>query len=148
MAEVLAHVHLSPIFRNFKSRVEDLRDEVTVQGGKILRREVESSIRLRWYDSGKTLRSLEEDVVTKDNSQRYILTPTATSDKGAPYPLFGEYGTGRRGAATGRPAPRGYKYSSDKQGMKARRFSRIAVGIAKPQVEATARALIQNFTIN
>lgn len=148
MAEVLAHVQLSSIFRNFRSRIEDLRDSITVEGGKILRREVESSVRLRWYDSGKTLRSLEEDVVTKDNSQRYILTPTATSEKGAPYPLFGEYGTGRRGAATGRPAPRGYKYSSDKQGMKARRYSRIAVGIAKPQVVASAKGLIANFTVS
>lgn len=147
MAEVLARVQLSPIFRNFKSRIEDLRDEVTVEGGKILRREVESSIRLRWYDSGKTLGSLQEDVITKGESQRYILTPTARSETGAPYPLFGEYGTGRRGAATGRPAPRGYRYG-DRVGMKARRFSRIAVGIAKPQVEATAKALIANFTVN
>lgn len=147
MAEVLARVQFSPIFRNFKSRVEDLRDGITVQGGKILRREVESSIRLRWYESGKTLRSLEEDVVTSSESQRYILTPTATSEGGAPYPLFGEYGTGRRGAATGRPAPRGYRYG-DRAGMKARRFSRIAVGIAAPQVEATAKQLVANFTIN
>ena len=147
MAEVLARVQLSPIFRNFRSRIEDLRDEITVQGGKILRREVESSIRLRWYDTGKTLSSLEEDVVTSGNSQRYILTPTATSDSGAPYPLFGEYGTGRRGAQTGRPAPRGYRYG-DKQGMKARRFSRIAVGIAAPRVVASAKRLIANFTVN
>lgn len=147
MAEVLAHVQLSPIFRNFKSRVEDLRDEIAVQGGRILRREVESSIRLRWYDTGKTLGSLQEEVITSGDKQTYILTPTTTSAQGAPYPLFGEYGTGRRGAATGRPAPRGYRYG-DRAGMKARRFSRIAVGIAAPQVEATAKQLIQNFTTN
>lgn len=143
----LVTLELSPIFRNFRSQIESLRDEVTIQGGKILRREVESSIRLRWYDSGKTLRSLEEDVVTKGESQRYVLTPTATSEKGAPYPLFGEYGTGRRGAATGRPAPRDYRYG-DRAGMEARRFSRIAVGIAAPQVVASAKGLIANFTIN
>lgn len=147
MAEVLARVQLSPIFRNFRSRVENLRDEVTVESGKILRREVESSIRLRWYDSGKTLSSLEEDVITDGNRQVYRLFPTATSERGFPYPTAGEYGTGRRGAASGRPAPRGWRYG-DRQGMKARRYSRIAVGIARPQVEATARALIANFTIN
>lgn len=147
MSTPLVRLQLSPIFRNFRSRIEDLRDEVTVQGGKILRREVEGSIRLRWYDTGKTLNSLQEDVITKGGSQRYILTPTATSEKGAPYPSFGEYGTGRRGAITGRPSPRGYRYG-DKQGMKARRFSRIAVGIAQPQIAATAKALISNFTIN
>lgn len=147
MADQLARVHLSPIFRNFRSRVEDLRDSITVQGGKILRREVESSIRLRWYETGKTLNSLQEDVVTSGESQRYILTPTATSEKGTPYPLFGEYGTGRRGAVSGRPAPRGYRYG-DRQGMKARRFSRIAVGIAAPRIVGSAKGLIANFTVN
>lgn len=147
MINQLATVQLLPIFRNFRSRVENLRDEIMVQGGKILRREVESSIRLRWHDSGKTLNSLQEDVITSGESQRYILTPTATSEKGAPYPLFGEYGTGRRGAATGRPAPRGYRYG-DRAGIKARRFSRIAVGIAAPQVVASAKGLIANFTVN
>lgn len=147
MAEVLARVQLSPIFRNFKSRIEDLRDSITVEGGKILRREVESSIRLRWYDTGKTLNSLEEEVITQSESQRYILTPTARSESGAPYPLLGEYGTGRRGAQTGRPAPRGYRYG-DRAGMKARRFSRIAVGIVAPQVVASAKGLIANFTVN
>lgn len=149
MAEVLARVHLSPIFRSFKSRLEDLQDQMVVEGGKILRREVESSIRLRWYDEGKTLRSLQEEVVRDAGRHRlvYQLFPTATSEKGAPYPLFGEYGTGRRGAASGRPAPRGYRYG-DHQGMKARRYSRIAVAITRPQVVASAKALIQNFTVN
>ena len=147
MAEVLARVQLSPIFTKFKSRIEDLRDSITVEGGKILRREVESSIRLRWFDTGKTLSSLEEDVVTQGERQTYILTPTAVSERGAPYPLFGEYGTGRRGAASGRPAPRGYRYGG-RQGIKARRYARFAVSIARPQVEATAKAMIANFTVS
>lgn len=147
MAEVLARVQLSPLFRNFQSRIEELRDSITVAGGKILRREVESSIRLRWYGEGKTLNSLQEEVVTDGNRQRYILTPTAVSEKGAPYPLFGEYGTGRRGAASGRPAPRGYRYG-EKAGMKARRYSRIAVEIAKPQIIGSAKGLMANFTTN
>lgn len=143
----LAHVQLGAIFHNFKRLIEDLRDSITVEGGKILRRELESSIRLRWYDSGKTLTSLEEDVVTEGERQRYILTPSATSEKGAPYPLFGEYGTGRRGATSGRPAPRGYRYG-DRAGMKARRYSRIAVAIARPQVVGSAKGLIANFTVS
>lgn len=147
MAEVLATVQLSPIFRNFRSRVEDLRDEITVQGGKILRREEEASIRIRWHDKGKTLTSLQEEVITQGDRQVYRLFPTATSERGFPYPTAGEYGWGRRGAATGRPAPRGWRYG-DSAGGRARRYSRIAVGIAAPQVEATAKALISNFTIN
>lgn len=142
----LAHVRLSPIFDNFKSRIQGLRDDILTEGGKILRREEESSIRLRWYDEGKTLASLQEEVIREGDRVIYRLFPTATSEKGAPYPLFGEYGTGRRGAATGRPAPRGYRYG-DKQGMRARRYSRIAVAIARPQVTGSAKGLIANFTV-
>lgn len=147
MADQLVTVQLAPILRNFKSRVESLRDDVLTEGGKILRREEESSIRLRWYDSGKTLESLQEEVVSEGSSKTYRLFPTATSKRGAPYPLFGEYGTGRRGATSGRPAPRGYRYG-DSMGMTARRYSRIAVMIADPQITARAKQLISNFTVN
>lgn len=147
MAEVLARVQLGSIFRNLRGRLEDLRDDVLIEGGKILRAEEEASIRLRWYDSGKTLTSLQEEVVREGDSITYRLTPTATSEKGAPYPLFGEYGTGRRGARTGRPTPRGYRYGN-RQGMEARRYSRIAVMNAKPLIDSRAKQLIANFTVN
>lgn len=147
MAGELARVELASIFHSFKQRIEDLRDEIVTSGGKILWREEESSIRLRWFDEGKTLASLQEEVVREGDKVIYRLFPTATSDKGAPYPLFGEYGTGRRGRATGRPAPRGYRYG-DSVGMRARRYSRIAVAIARPQVIGSAKALIANFTVN
>lgn len=140
-------VQLGSIFRNFQSRIESLRDDILTEGGKILRREEESSIRLRWYDEGKTLRSLQEEVVTEGESKIYRLFPTATSRRGAPYPLFGEYGTGQAGARTGQPAPTGYRYGSS-EGMKARRYSRIAVQLAKPQIVASAQGLIANFTVS
>lgn len=148
MADRLVTLQLSPVFRNFEQRIESLRDDILIEGGKILRREEESSIRLRWFDEGKTLRSLQEEVVIEGEKKTYRLFPTATSERGAPYPLFGEYGTGRRGSATGRPAPRGYKHSTDKEGMKARRYSRIAVAIARPQVIGSAKGLIANFTVS
>lgn len=147
MADQLVTVQLSPIFRNFRQRVERLRDDILTEGGKILKREEQSSIRLRWFDSGKTLESLQDEVITEGNSKTYRLFPTATSPKGAPYPLFGEYGTGQRGRASGQPAPAGYKYG-DGIGMTARRYSRIAVTIAEPQVLAKAKQLISNFTVN
>lgn len=147
MAEQLATVHLGSIFRSFRARMESLRDEIVIEGGKILRREEESSIRLRWYDEGKTLRSLQDRIDTEGNSKIYRLFTTATSKRGAPYPLFGEYGTGRAGAGTGRPAPIGYRYG-DKLGMTARRYSRIAVQVAKPQIVANSKRLIANFTVN
>lgn len=143
----LVRLQLSPIFSNFKRRIEELQDDILVEGGQILRRETESSIRLRWFDSGKTLSSLQGEIVIEGETKTYRLFPTATSKSGAPYPLFGEYGTGRRGAATGRPAPRGYRYG-DRVGMVARRYSRIAVAIARPQVIGSAKGLIRNFTVN
>lgn len=147
MADQLITVQLGSIFHNFRSRVNSLIDDIATEGGKIVRREEEASIRLRWYDEGKTLASLEEEVDVQPERRVYRLIPTATSTKGAPYPLFGEYGTGRAGAASGRPAPVGYKYG-DKAGMKARRYSRIAVGLAKPQVIGKTKELIANFTVN
>jgi hypothetical protein len=140
-------VELGSIFRNARRRFESLRDEIATEGGKILRREEESSIRLRWFDKGRTLGSLQEEFVTEGASRIYRLFPTATSKRGAPYPTFGEYGTGQEGARTGQPAPEGYEYG-DKVGMKARRYSRIAVQRAKPQVVARAKEMISNFTVS
>jgi hypothetical protein len=147
MADELVTLELGSIFHNFQSRVESLRDEVTTQGAKILRQEEEASIRLRWYDSGKTLRSLQEEFVTEGDTRIYRLFPAAVSKRGAPYPLFGEYGTGQAGARTGGPAPAGYVYG-DSKGMRARRFSRIAVAQARPKVIAKANELMRNFTMN
>jgi hypothetical protein len=147
VADELVTVQLGPIFRNFQSRILSLRDRITTEGGKILRQEEEASINLRWYDSGRTLRSLQEQFITEGTTRIYRLSPTATSKRGAPYPLFGEYGTGREGARTGGPAPAGYTYG-DSKGMRARRFSRIAVAQARPRVAAKASELMRNFTTN
>ena len=147
MADQLATVHLAPIFRNFRQQAERLQTEIVTEGGKIVRREVEASMRQRWFRSGRAVSSLSEEVVTDANTRTYRLIPTATSKRGAPYPLFGEYGTGLRGRLSGRPAPRGYRYG-DQPGMRARRFSRIALTIAEPQVKAKAEQLIRNFTVN
>lgn len=143
----LVTVELGPIFHNFRSRMESLRDSIVSSGGKILREEEESSIRLRWFDKGVTLRSLQDETVTEGDARIYRLFPTATSKSGAPYPLFGEYGTGRAGAVSGQPAPSGYTYG-DKPGMRARRYSRIAVAQARPKVIAKANELVRNFTTN
>lgn len=147
MPDKLVIVHFGPVFRHFRQHVEKLQTGITVEGGKIVRREVEASMRQRWYRSGKAVGSLTENIVSEDSSKTYRLVPTATSKSGAPYPLFGEYGTGVRGRLSGRPAPRGYKYG-DQPGMRARRFSRIALTIAQPQVVSKAKQLISNLTIN
>lgn len=137
-------VTVSPFFSNFQQIIESLRNKVLDETGPILRKEEEASIRARWYRLGRTLRSLEEDVITDGLRKTYNLFPTA------PHAVFGEYGTGRRGAATGKPAPRGYRYG-DKPGMAARRYSRLAVESARPRVirmaRATARDLAKNVTV-
>lgn len=143
----LVTVEYGSIFHNFESRVRALQSQIVSEGGKILRQEEEESIRLRWYDKGVTLRSLKEEVVDEGDTKIYRLFPTATSKRGAPYPLFGEYGTGQDGARTGQPAPVGYEYGQGK-GMRARRYSRIAVANAQPKVIAKASELIRNFTVN
>jgi hypothetical protein len=139
----LVTLQLSPVFRNLQQRVERLRDEILTDGGKILKREYQFSIRARWFRSGATAGSVVEETVTDGNRKSFRLRPTATNN-GAPYPLFGEYGTGRRGALTGGPAPSGYRYG-DKPGMAARRFSRIAVAQAKPQIDDMARLKLRQL---
>lgn len=147
MADQLVTIQLGSIFHNFRSRMNSLIDDIATESGKVIRREEEASIRLRWYDEGKTLRSLKEEIDIQPERRVYQLFPTATSERGFPYPTAGEYGTGQEGKRTGRPAPTGWEYG-DKTGMKARRYSRIAVGLAKPQVIGKAKELIANFTVN
>ncbi len=146
----LVTLQLSPIFTDFRQRVEGLRDSI-IRGGRIIvRREFALSIRQRWYDSGATANSLREELVTDGQRKTWRIFPTATRD-GAPYPLFGEYGTGQRGSTTGQPAPRGYRYGS-RLGMAARRYGRQAVATAAPQVRdmaiLKARQFARNVTVS
>lgn len=139
MSEQLARIEFGKIFlKSLRREVEQARDEALTDSSKILRREVESSIRQRWYKLGRTLESLDDDVIDDGDRKTYRLIPTAA------HAIFGEYGTGRRGAATGQPAPKGWKYG-DKPGMEARRFSRIAVGVARPQVEDVFRLKVREL---
>lgn len=138
-------VHLSPVFRRLRGAVQLLRDDILADGSGILKRELQTSIRQRWYRTGAALTSLQEVTTLEGNRKVYAVGPTATN-KGAPYPLFGEYGTGRRGAATGRPTPVGYRYGKS-AGMDARRYARIAVALARPQIQALAQRYARNFTV-
>lgn len=141
----LVTIEYGSIFSNFESRIRALQSQIVTEGGKILRQEEEESIRLRWYDSGETLRSLKEEFADEGDTKIYRLFPTATN-RGFPYPTAGEYGTGREGARTGQPAPSGWVYGNSR-GMRARRYSRIAVAQAKPRVIAKASELLANMTI-
>lgn len=143
MADEFVTLTLGRVFKDFRRQVEGLQDDILLDGAQVLRREEEASIRQRWYRTGATLGSLQEELVIEGNVKTYRLFPTATNN-GAPYPLFGEYGTGRLGAATGGPAPRGYRYGG-KQGMAARRFSRIAVSQARPEIDRLALEKVKQF---
>jgi hypothetical protein len=140
MAEQLVTLQLSPVFSDFRQRVEGLRDAILNDGRTILRREWALSVRARFFDTGAGLQSAGQgEIVEEGNKKTYRLIPQAF------YMIFGEYGTGRRGAATGRPAPRGYRYG-DRAGMTARRFSRIAVAVAAPQVRDMAILKARQFS--
>jgi hypothetical protein len=143
----LVELRLARIFSTLRHDVEAFRDHLLEDSAKVLRREEEASIRERWYRTGATLASLRERFFdTGDKVRTYELTPTATN-RGAPYPLFGEYGTGRKGSETGRPAPRGYRYGR-RSGMTARRYSRIAVETAAPEIHRLAVEQSRRFAAN
>jgi hypothetical protein len=143
MANQLVTLQLSPIFTDFRRRVEGLRDSILADGRKILRREWALSVRARFFDTGAGLQSAGLGEIVADGDNRtYRMVPQAF------YMVFGEYGTGREGVRTGQPAPAGYVYGQRK-GMAARRFSRIAVAVARPQVDAMAVAKLRQFvTVN
>lgn len=140
-------VQLGRIFHDFRGAVTGLRDALLAENAAILKREEQTSISQRWYRTGATLNSLQDEVVSDGDSRHYNLFPTAVSKRGAPYPLFGEYGTGRRGAATGTPAPAGYRYGGSK-GITARRYSRLAVAAARPQIDRLTREQARRFAAN
>lgn len=123
----LATVTYGRIFDNYERDLRQLRDSILRDSGKILRREQEASMRARWYRTGTSVESVSEQITANADSATYRLTV------GTFYSIFGEYGTGQRGAATGQPTPAFYRYGS-KPGMSARRFSRLAIDAAQPQI--------------
>jgi hypothetical protein len=147
MSDQFVTVRLPRFLTRFRDEIGGLVDEVIEETSPILRRSEEASIRQRWYRSGRTLRSLKEEVAPIKDGKAYRLFPTATSERGAPYPLFGEFGTGRRGATSGKPTPKGYKHGRSK-GMTARRFGREAVKQARPKVIQTAQSTVRAFARN
>ena len=138
-------LQISGVFKGFRSLVERLRDEILEVSAPTLRREEEASIKQRFYRTGAGLRSLQDEVITDGDRKIYRLFPTLF------YMAFGEYGTGRRGAVTGRPAPRGWRYGK-RAGMDARRYSRLAVAKARPEIERHTKrrtqAFLRNVTVN
>jgi hypothetical protein len=137
----LAELQLSPIFHDLRKRMERLRDSILQDARPIVRRKWALSVHQRFFRTGAGLQSAVDEFVTEGERKIYRLFPTAF------YMIFGEYGTGRRGAATGRPAPQGYRYGP-KPGMAARRFGRIALGLARPQIEKAASDRARQFALN
>lgn len=134
-------VQLSPIFSTFKAEIEKLQDSILAQGRTAIRRQWPISLTTgttRWFRTGATLQSAVEEVVIDGEKKTFKFGPTAF------YAIFGEYGTGRAGALTGRPAPADYRYGS-KPGMRARRFGRHTIAVVRPEVTAQAVKLTQQF---
>jgi hypothetical protein len=124
----IATVQYGKVFDSFEQRLRTMQTNALADSGNVLRREVETSIRARWYRTGASLGALGKgEVTSEDNKLTYRLL------FGKFYDVFGEYGTGRRGAASGQPAPKGYTYG-DKPGMAARRFGRLPIDATIPQI--------------
>lgn len=124
----LAQIQFGRIFDSYERDLRHMQRDALVESGKILRREQESSMRRRWYRTGASVEALGQgEIIEEGDSVTFRLVT------GKFYDIFGEYGTGQRGAATGQPVPPFYRYGS-KSGMGARRFSRLAIDAATPQI--------------
>lgn len=124
----LATVQFGRIFDNYERDLRAIQRDALIDSGKILRREQEASMRARWYRTGASVSALGQGEVVEEGGNLIFRLAT-----GKFYDIFGEYGTGQRGAATGQPTPAFYRYGS-KPGMAARRFSRLAIDAAAPQI--------------
>jgi hypothetical protein len=111
----------------FKSRILRWRDETLESSGEILERESQLSVRSRFYRTGVALGSLDD--VTTEEGQRKSYEQFSELF----YFRFGEYGTGRRGSASGVPHPNDYRYGQ-KPGMSARFMLGNALRLAEPQI--------------
>ncbi len=139
MSEQLATVEYGKIFlKSLRTLLEATRDEALSESATIIRREEEASMRQRWYRTGASVESLQDEVISEGDKKAYRLSPTTF------YSIFGEYGTGQRGRETGEPAPVGYTYGPSR-GMAARRFSRIAIANARPQIEDVWRLKVREL---
>lgn len=143
MSEELVTLQLGRVFRTFEHDINTLADDILLEGAQVLRREYVTSVTSgssRFFRTGAGLQSTAEELAGGAR-RSYRLVPTAF------YMIFGEYGTGRRGSETGRPAPVGYRYGQSK-GMAARRFGRTAVGRARPQIESLSKERVARFAAN
>jgi hypothetical protein len=127
----LVTVRYAKVFDNYERELRKAQAEATKDSGAILRRHVEQSMRLRWYRTGASVEALSKgEVIEEGNRVTFRLVG------GKFYDIFGEYGTGVRGAATGQPAPKGYTYGGHEKGsMTARRFSRLAIDAARSEIQ-------------
>jgi len=140
----LVQLQLGKVFGDFGDRVRKLQDAITRSAQPIIRREWPISLRsgkTRWFRTGATLQSAVDSFGEAGDTKFYRFGPTAF------YAVFGEYGTGRLGSATGRPAPAGWRYGA-KRGMRARRFARHTLAIAKPKIELSAIRKVRRFAAN
>lgn len=122
--------------RVLKSRVLNWRDERLESAGKILETHSRLSVRERFYRTGAALASLEDQTVERGHRKTYEQFSELF------YFRFGEYGTGRRGAESGVPHPRGYRYGQT-AGMAARFMLGTALEQSEPEIvdQFDARAL-------
>lgn len=140
----LVQLQLGKVFSDFGDRVRRLQDAIVHGAQPIIKREWPISVRsgsTRWYRTGATLDSAKDEFGELGNTKFYRFGPTTF------YAIFGEYGTGRRGAASGRPAPQGWRYGAQ-QGMRARRFTRHTLAMAIPKIELSAIRKVRQFAAN
>lgn len=131
MAEDFVQVTLPNWLRGsfFKAKILKWRKSALEASGKILDRESHTSVRERFYRTGLAESSLENQIVSVANEN--VLSYEEFSE--LYYFRFGEYGTGRRGEASGVPHPASYRYGTV-AGMSARFMLGNALQVAAPQI--------------
>lgn len=131
MADPFVEVTLPTWLRaaHFKAKILAWRKTALEAAGKVLDRESHTSVRERFYRTGRAESSLEKQFTGSPNAD--VMSYEQYSE--LYYFRFGEYGTGQRGSASGVPHPASYQYGTV-PGMSARFMLGSALDIATPQI--------------
>lgn len=126
--------------KTLKSRLLAAHSEAVTDSEIVLKRFVASSIRARWYRTGASLRAMDTQSQAGDGKG------FAVAFSGMFYDVFGEYGTGKRGAAN-RPAvvPAGWRYGSV-PGMRARYAFHAGLDEAMPEIMQVFRDKMRRWS--
>ena len=139
MPTIITSVHIPQTVLNMPRDFQAAIEGIVNDSRDTLEAFVARSIRQRWYDTGRSVRSFTIKALLRRRNGGEI-----EAESGTPYDAFGEFGTGTRGAASGVVHPATWRYGTVR-GIAARRMYGKALDEATPVILAAVNRRMGNF---